>query len=159
MKRAPWSSNGPNHLGLFRVQGSGGHRLVRERRRRPQRAVAVPDRLGRPVPSTRVRSFCGHPLSIHIETPTEGRGGCSRMTALSAMAGATCPRTARTHGAPARTRRPALPIRLRSRQKVKEGQRRVEEKQGEGGQRSRQLRSASERQRKARDQQGGSAQR
>ena len=27
-------------------------------------------------------SFCWHPLSVHIETPTKGRGGFSRMLAL-----------------------------------------------------------------------------
>ena len=39
-------------------------------------------------PSARVLSFCWHPLSIPIETPTKGRGGwgCSRMTELSPTA-------------------------------------------------------------------------
>ena len=28
----------------------------------------------------RCATFCWHPLSMHIETPSKGRGGCSRMT-------------------------------------------------------------------------------
>ena len=35
-------------------------------------------------------SFCRHPLSIVIETPTEGRGGCSRMTEFSPTARSGC---------------------------------------------------------------------
>ena len=34
------------------------------------------------LPSARL-SFYWHPLSIRIETPTKGRGGCSRMTVIS----------------------------------------------------------------------------
>ena len=30
-------------------------------------------------PSARL-SFCWRPLRVHVETPTKGRGGCSRMT-------------------------------------------------------------------------------
>ena len=39
-----------------------------------------------PAPSARVLSFYLHPLSVHIETPAGGRGGCSRMTELSPTA-------------------------------------------------------------------------
>ena len=39
---------------------------------------------GQGWPSARL-SFCWHPLSIHVETPAKGRGGCSRMT-VSPMA-------------------------------------------------------------------------
>ena len=35
-------------------------------------------------------SFCWHSLSIPIETPTRGRGGCSRMTELSPTANHLC---------------------------------------------------------------------
>ena len=44
----------------------------RARDRRKQRGLAYP--------STRLLSFYWHSLSISIETPTTGRGGCSRMT-------------------------------------------------------------------------------
>ena len=48
--------------------GRGGH----------GQALAL-GRFGGAQPSARL-SFCRHPLSIHIETPAKGRGGCSRVT-------------------------------------------------------------------------------
>ena len=51
-------------------------------------------------PSARLLSFCGHPLSIAIETPTEGRGGCSRMTSLADGAGPPRRRSASRSSSP-----------------------------------------------------------
>ena len=43
-------------------------------------------RAGRPGWPSASLPLCWHPLSIHIETPGKGRGGCSRMTVSAAVA-------------------------------------------------------------------------
>ena len=79
----------------------GGGRSMRGSTRRPSEECtsqpagacsAAPPLAGRPAGGSnagqrrwrsrrRELSFCGHPLFIPIETPTKGRGGCSRTTA------------------------------------------------------------------------------
>ena len=49
-----------------------------------------------PMPSERVLSFCWRSLSVRIETPTRGRGGCGRMAVLPTATAARGP--ARTWG-------------------------------------------------------------